>query len=118
MDKLVFTPSAVLALLSEVEELDSYDIEFEESSDSVDISINGKHYILAAENAEEINIDETSLDAISDANNSGYDELQDNQNIVYEEDAEPVEGGIIKELVKTLAVGGLVRLTSKAIKHS
>lgn len=118
MDKLVFTPSAVLALLSEIEELAGYDIAFEESSDSIDISIDDKHYILEAENAEEIDIDENSLDAISDANDSGYDELKDNQNIVYEEDPEPVEGGIIKELVKTLAVGGLVRLTSDAIKHS
>lgn len=115
--ELVFTPSAVLSLLTEIEELDGKEISFTENEDSVEITIDEAVYTIEAGEAAEVEIDEDSLDAVADVNEEGYSDLEQNSNISFEEADDPVEGGIIKELVKTLAIGGLVRLTSNAIKN-
>lgn len=116
-DILVITPSALLGFLSELEELKGKDIDFVENPDSVEITVGGTQYVLDASNAPEIEVDEESLEQVDEANEDGYDQLDDTETVDIQGD-EPVEGGIIKELIKTLAVGGLVRLTKGAIMNS
>lgn len=120
MSDIILTPSALLGFLSQVEELTGKEITFSETEDELTVTIGDSQYILDASNAPQIEIDKDSLDQIEDANEDGYDQLDEDQelDIVDIQGDEPVEGGIIKELIKTLAVGGLVRLTKDAIMQS
>ena len=58
---------------------------------------------------EDVEVDEDVIDQVDEANEEAYDELDvDTQ--------DDVEGGIIKEALKTLLVGGLVRMGAKVLK--
>lgn len=120
MSDIILTPSGLLGFLSEIEELKGKEINFNESEDKLTITIDDSQYVLDASNAPEIEIDEESFEQVEDANEEGYDQLEDSDDfeIVDIQGEEPVEGGILKELIKTLAVGGLVRLTKNAIMNS
>lgn len=118
MSDIVLTPSALLGFLSQVEELSGEDISFVESEDNLTVTIGNNQYVLDASSAPEIEIDEESFEQVEDANAEGYEQLDEEVETVDIQGDEPVEGGIIKELIKTLAVGGLVRLTKDAIAKS
>ena len=116
MDELVFTPSAVLGLLTSLEELADKEISFIEKENSIDISIGNNTYNVKTGQATDVEVSDAGLESVAEANDEGYAELEELGDLEF--DDEPIEGGIIKELVKTLYVGGLVRLTSDAIKKS
>lgn len=112
---LVLTPSALLAFLSQIEELNQLDIQLEENDSSISIKIGNNTYSL--ESNEELIVEDELVDTLDSINEEGYQEVDEeaiSRSIEYA-DAETVEGGIIKELIKTLAIGGLVRLTKDAI---
>lgn len=117
MDELVFTPSAVLGLLNSLEELADKEISFVENENSIDISIGSNTYNIKTNQATDVEVSDAGLESVAEANDEGYAELEESGDLEFDDD-EPIEGGIIKELVKTLYVGGLVRLTSDAIKKS
>ena len=117
-DELIFTPSAVLGLLTEIEELKGKQITFKESPEGIVLTIDDSQYVIDPEAAVSVEVDKDDYDAVSDVNEGGYSDLEDTSNVSFEDDDEAVEGGIIKELVKTLAIGGLVRLTTNALKKS
>lgn len=110
--KLILTPSALLAFLSEIEELQDYSLSLSENEGELIVSIGDSQYILQSPEESTVEIDTEVIEDIEDIDEDGYDEIDN-----YVED-EPVEGGIIKELAKTLLVGGLVRLTKNAIMKS
>lgn len=114
MEELVFTPSAVLALLTEIEELKGKQISFKEEDDQIVLTIDDSTYSIDSTLAEDLQVDDYTVETLSIANEEGYEELESNEDVTFNED-EPVEGGIIKELVKTLAIGGLVRMTNNAL---
>lgn len=116
MDQILFTPSAVLGLLSEIDELNEFDINAEESEDGMRVTIGESTYNIVADNAVEIEIDDEAAQDVEEANEIGYEELEDSNFEV--EDEEAVEGGLVKELLKTLALGGLVRMTKNALQNS
>lgn len=116
MDQILFTPSAVLGLLSEIDELNEFDINAEESEDGMRVTIGESTYNIVADNAVEIEIDDEAAQDVEEANEIGYEELEDSNFEV--EDEAPVEGGLVKELLKTLALGGLVRMTKNALQNS
>lgn len=118
MSDIILTPSALLGFLNQIEELRDKDINFTESEDRLTITIDDSQYVLDASDAPEVEIDEESFEQVEDANTEGYEQLGDEMEITDIQGDEPVEGGIIKELIKTLAVGGLVRLTKNAILNS
>ena len=115
MSNIVLTPSALLAFLNEVEELKDKEINFHESDDELSISIDDNTYVLDASNAVEVELDDYSFDEVETANEDGYEEIGEDIEDISDED---VEGGIIKELVKTLALGGLVRMTKHALEKA
>ena len=119
-DMLVLTPSALLAFLSNIEELKDLDITIGEDETHIEVQIGDSSYILESPESSEVEIDEMAVNEISDLDEEGYDELAEDEDIEHLEDVDGdlVEGGIIKELIKTLAVGGLVRLTKGAIMNS
>lgn len=103
-DTLILTPSALFEFLSQINELKDKEIQVEDDGSKIQVTIGESKYML--EPGTEISeVDSEVVDTIDDINNDGYAEATD----------EPVEGGLIKELIKTLAIGGLVRLTKSAL---
>lgn len=118
---LVMTPSALLAFLTQIEEIKNEDISITENENSIEVQIGDSFYTIESPVDSEVEVDENAVKDIEDLNKEGYEELSELEGVDVVEDItgdEPVEGGIIKELIKTLAVGGLVRLTKDAIMKS
>ena len=110
----VLTISGLVTLLSEIEQLKGLDIGFTEGDKDICISIGDDTYCIESPEQSVVEVSDDVVDIVEDIDNEGWDEISD----IVEETDEPVEGGIIKELIKTLAIGGLVRLTKNALKNS
>ena len=110
-ETLILTPSALFQFLSQVDELKDKEIQVEDNGQSIDIRIGDNSYSLQPE-TQLAEVDSELVDVIDEINFEGYQEVSSDQ------DNEVVEGGLIKELIKTLAIGGLVRLTKNAIANS
>ena len=115
MSNVVLTPSALLAFLNEIDELKDKEINFHESDDKISISIDDNTYVLDASDAIEVLVDEQSYEEVETANEDGYEEIGED---VEEIESDEIESGIIKELIKTLALGGLVKMTKHALEKA
>jgi hypothetical protein len=114
MEELVFTSSALLELLSQIPEFDEHSLAISETLDgNIQLQVDDSYYILKTAQAEVV-VDETALNTIADINDEVYEDLVEDS-----EDAsgdEYIESGIIKEAIKTLLLGGMIRLSSKLLK--
>ena len=116
MSNIVFTPASLIDLLSQIDELSEYDIGIAETlDDKIQLNIGDSTYIIDDEDATEIPVDESVVDAVEDANIEAYENLDDSIEVAVD-DEQIVESGILKELAKTLLVGGIVRLGGKLLK--
>ena len=113
-NEILFTPAALLDFLQQIDELSDKDIIINENSGSITVTIGESTYEINKGDAEEIEVEPETVDEVAEINETTYEELDD---VEYTEidDEEVVEGGLIKETLKTLAVGGMVRLTSKLL---
>lgn len=113
-EELVLTSAGLLELLLNIDEFKDFDFGLVESLDNnLQLQVNDSYYTIQPENtSENIEIDEDSLNQITQINDEAYQELLDNDQV---SEQEPIESGLIKELVKTLAIGGLVRLGKNLI---
>lgn len=112
--KLVFTASSVLDLLLQIDELSDKDISLTESSDNqYTLTIGETTYTIAPDAATEIDVDSNVVDQVDEVDESTYDELEQAGDVSIED---TIEGGLIKSLVKTLLLGGMVKLSSKLLK--
>ena len=112
---LVLTPSALLAFLSQIEELSNAgDISVTEGENQLEVHIGPNAYVLESDESNTIEVDSEVVDEIDAINEEGYDEVDAE---ALGDETEGIEGGIIKELIKTLAIGGLVRLTKNALTN-
>lgn len=111
-NEILLTPAALLDFLRQVDELADKDIAVDDTGSALNITIGDSSYSIDLNQAEEVEVPETVVDEVAEINETTYEELDD---VEYTEisDEEVVEGGIIKEALKTLAVGGLVRLAGK-----
>ena len=108
---LLFTPAAIMDLLTQIEELKDKEIEINESSDgSISLQIGDSTYKIDSSDATELEADEDTVDAVDEINMEAYEEVQDKA-----EDEEPVTSGMLKELVKSLMLGGMIRLSKKLL---
>lgn len=108
--EIVFTTSSLLDLLAQIEELSEYDIDINESIDgSLQLTIGESYYSINLNTAEDVEVSDEVVEEIAEINEENYDNL-DVETI---DDLEPIESGIVKEALKTLAIGGLVRLGKK-----
>lgn len=112
MDEIMFTPAAVLDLLTQIEELQGYDIGIDDSSSMLRVTIGDSIYNINTRNTTDISVDESVVDDVELVNQSAYDNLSDSGEV----ELEPINSGLIKQVAKTLLVGGLVRLTAKLLK--
>lgn len=112
-ESLLFTPAAIVDFLSQIDELSSLDIGVDHVSDNVTVHVGESSYLIKPKGEEvEIEVDPNEIDEVNDATEEAYNNIE---NLVDVED-DVVESGIIKEFIKTLAVGGLVRLAAKKLK--
>lgn len=124
-NEILFTPAALLDFLRQIDELADYDINVFDNEEFALITIGDSQYRIDFKNAESIEVPEEVVDEVTDIVEETYDELgaegvelHDVKDVAITEDGnveEVVEGGVIKELLKTLAVGGMVRLTGKVL---
>lgn len=119
-DMLILTPSALISFLSEIEELKDLELEISEGSDTIDVRIGKSVYTLQSLFDSTVEVDQETIDDISDINEEGYTELENSlgEEGLVEIEGDLVQAGVIKELIKTLAIGGLVRLTKDALTSS
>lgn len=123
-NETLFTAAAVLDLLRQIDELSDKDIDVFDNESFALITIGDNQYRIDYNTAEEVEVPEEAVDEVTDIIEDTYDELgssgvdyEEVSDIVEDEDGnlDVVEGGIIKEALKTLAIGGLVRLTGKLV---
>lgn len=113
-NEILLTTSALLDFLRQVDELSDKDIIVDENEKAITITIGDSVYEINKGDAEEVEVEPEVVDEVAEINETTYEELDD---VEYTEvdDEEVVEGGLISEALKTLAVGGLVRLTGKIL---
>lgn len=114
MNELLFTPVSLLDLLTQIEELRDLDISISESSTGVILNIGASSYTIKPDDPVDVSVDPESLEEIDDACEDVYEDLGTSEDVVISR--EPVESGIIKEVLKTLLIGGMVRLGKKLLK--
>ena len=114
MNELLFTPASLLDLLRQLDELSEYNISVEEIPGSaIQINIGESTYSIDTKSATDVVVDKEVVEDVADVNSDTYSELSEGD--VDVEFGEVVESGLIKEVAKTLLVGGLVRLTNKLL---
>lgn len=112
MEELVFTSASILDLLSSIDELKDKNINLTETESGISITIGESTYEINTANATEVEVDEEVVEEIDEVTSEAYSELSDNGVDVQDE----VEGGPIKELIKTLMLGGMVKMTANMLK--
>lgn len=113
MDQLLLTPAALLSILIQIDELKDKDIQLTEDLDgTLKLQIDQNVYDLQDQNTLEVEVDPEVIQEVDDANADAYEDLQMDDNIQL---SDTVEGGLLSELMKTLAVGGMIRLTQKLL---
>lgn len=114
--QIVLTPSSLFDVLTQIDELSGKSIELDESEDGkfLTIRIDNSSYRINCNEAESVVVNDDALTDIQSINYEGYEDSSANDDVLL--DLAPVEGGIIKEIAKTLLVGGLVRLASNTLK--
>ena len=115
--EILFTPSAILDLLSKVDEFSEYDLDLTESLDGkIQLQVGNSVYELNPDEvASDIQVSNDVVDEIAAINEEAYQDLLD-ENDEYAQQ-EYVESGLIKELVKTLLIGGVVRMGKNYLTH-
>lgn len=114
MNELLFTPASLLDLLRQLDELSEYNISVEEVPGStIQINIGDSTYSIDTQSATDVVVDRDVVEDVADVNSDTYSELSEGD--VDVEFGEEIESGLIKEVAKTLLVGGLVRLTNKLL---
>lgn len=114
MNELVFTPAAVLDLLSQIDELKNVDVGITETfDDKLQVVVGDSIYEIENSNVTDIRVDKEVVEEVADTNQQAYDDMAESGEI---ELNEPIESGIIKQVAKTLLVGGLVRLGANLLK--
>jgi len=113
-NEILFTTASLLDFLQQIDELSDKDIILNENDSEITVTIGDSTYSISKTAAEEVEVEPEVVDEVAEINEATYEELDD---VEYNEIAEDevVEGGLIKEALKTLAVGGMVRLTSKLL---
>jgi hypothetical protein len=111
-NEILLTPAALLDFLRQVDELADKDISVDDTGNALNITIGDSSYSLDLGTAETVEVPDEVVDEVAEINETTYEELDDVEYTEIAED-EVVEGGILSETLKTLAVGGLVRLAGK-----
>jgi len=122
-EEILFTSAAILDLLSQIDELADKDLHIDKTIDNkIQLTIGSSVYEISNEPDTTIEVSDETVDDINEATVDAYQELldrpieyksdisEDNDSVTQiPEGAEPIQGGIIKEAVKSLLLGGMIR---------
>ena len=112
--ELLFTSAAVLELLTQIDELQGYKIRLTDvPGQRIQLSIGDSTYSISSQQAFDVLTNESVVSDVSQITEQAYQQLESNSDLELE--LEPVTSGILKQVMKTLLIGGLVRLTSRII---
>lgn len=112
--EVLFTPAALFDFLTQIEELKSYAVSVADTpGGSIQISIGDSIYNVTGQDAVEVPVNPNTVVEVREAAEDAYDELGSNVNNTA--NLEPVTSGVLKQIVKTLLIGGLVRLTDRIL---
>ena len=110
---LLLTPASLVDFLSQIDELSEKSISLNSDNKYIEVSIGEATYRIRPQDEVNVPVSVDDVDEVNEAADDTYDELGDNG---YVENSDEIESGIIKELIKTLAIGGMVRLAAKKLK--
>ena len=110
---LLLTPASLVDFLSKIDELSEKSISLNSDNGYIEVSIGEATYRIRPQDEVNVPVSVDDIDEVNEAADDTYDELVDNG---YVENSDEIESGIIKELIKTLAIGGMVRLAAKKLK--
>lgn len=110
---LLLTPASLVDFLSQIDELSEKSISLNSNNGYIEVSIGEATYRIRPQDEVNVPVSVDDIDEVNDAADDTYDELVDNG---YIENSDEIESGLIKELIKTLAIGGMVRLAAKKLK--
>lgn len=115
--QILFTPSSLLDLLTKIEELKGLDVGVTESvNGDMYIKVGESSYKIDTSNVTDISVEDDVVETIEDVNEETYSNLGESDEVVLEDDPDKIESSIIKELAKTLLLGGMVRLSAKWLR--
>lgn len=128
-EEILFTSAAILDLLSQIDELADKDLHIDKTiDDKIQLTIGSSVYEISNEPNTTIEVSDETIDDITEATVDAYQELldrpieyksdisEDNDSVTQiPEDAEPIQGGIIKEAVKSLLLGGMIRFAKNRL---
>lgn len=114
-NEILLTPAALLDFLRQVDELADKDISVDDTGSALNITIGDSSYSIDFGDAETVEVPNDVVEEVAEINENTYEEIDDVEYTEVSDEGEVVEGGVIKELLKTLAVGGMVRLTGKVL---
>jgi hypothetical protein len=109
----LFTPASLVDFLSQIDELSEKSISLNSDNGYIEVSIGEATYRIRPQDEVNVPVSVDDIDEVNEAADDTYDELVDNG---YIENSDEIESGLIKELIKTLAIGGMVRLAAKKLK--
>ena len=112
---ILLTSAALLDFLSQIDELSEQEISVSESDSNISVQIGQSLYNIDG-TVEEVTAPDYVVSDIEDICDDAYNNLIDAGAAEDIESSTAVTGGIVKELAKTLLVGGLVRFTSKLLR--
>lgn len=109
-EQTLFSAASLLTILSSLEEIDADQIDIDTDESGMTLSLDGHEYRFDYNDASTADIEVSEED------------LKETEDVIEQEsesqsDPEGIEAGVISGLLKTLAVGGLVRLTGKLLKE-
>lgn len=110
---LLLTPASLVDFLSQIDELSKKSISLNSNNGYIEVSIGEATYRIRPQDEVNVPVSVDDIDEVNNAADDTYDELVDNG---YIENSDEIESGLIKELIKTLAIGGMVRLAAKKLK--
>ena len=114
-NEILFTSASLLDFLQQIDELSDKDIIVNEDGSTIAVTIGASTYSINKSDAEDVEVEPSVVEEVSEINESTFEELDGVEYTPEVADEETVEGGIISEALMTLAVGGMVRLTSKLL---
>lgn len=113
---ILFTPSALLDFLIQIDELKDKVVSVAETADGdLQVEIGDSAYIVKTDSAKDVDVEQKAADEVADLNMDAYSDIVEENSDAHFEDVS-VEAGVLAEIAKTLAIGGLARLNGKAVK--
>ena len=113
---ILFTPSALLDFLIQIDELKDKVVSVTETADGdLQVEIGDSAYIVKTNSAKDVDVEQQAAEQVADLNMDAYSDIVEENSDANFEDVN-VEAGILAEIAKTLAIGGLARLNGKAVK--